>query len=855
MHNIKSITQKDRYGNMFSLELFEDQNVPMMMMIPDMPNGYNGADTSNHPGNPKGTDTVPAWLTPGENVVNAEASRLPGNQEKIDEMNEQGRAIQQAQGGPIPSYAAGGMEIPRYDGMLNSLGQRLGDRDGGPMYSAAGDFVTDSLLDRIRRIESGGDPNAISEAGAMGQYQIMPATAAQPGYGVTPLAAEDIRDPVKSREFARQYLMGIAAANPDFTEDEVITAYHSGVGNVRKAKEGTEALGPRGQAYAGKVNNAEVFPQELIDRGVTPSDLTQSNIKSGMFSANAATLPPVPTGGQGSGQYLPDAAAQAAGMGVPVIDDIPPVTSPYSEDIILDNKGRPQAVNPNRISKDIPKQIAETFAKNGDRKMYDRRMAEYKQAVKQNEAYQSYKKEKDKEELAVSNAPIEASIADIDAKIAAAKTAKDTVLVTALEARKAELEKEIKTPKKVSPSKSSSTEKDSIIAGLIAETNTGNAVTTPPKDITGAGVQGAKENPGFFEDTVNLFKEVLGDMFSGKDIARMAINYIGSRAMGYEHKGSLNYAMKDFADREETRQTQEFELIKANASNYTVASYNKYLQTRDINDLITKGKPAKVSDYLFVPGAGSIPSVTVDGVPMVAVRDLNNDGKFDYENAANLGAVKTVDNLHNPATVTKNLLETLKLEEARINKASGANDKDSDVKKVAFASDAIAQTAMSEYFKDLNDLNANPAQANRLIGEMKYAIRAWADAQAKTDEDLAYALPAFYFNRRIKKKTGLPSSAFGETKPENTLAIYNAVRDKTNGNEKIMNLYFDKARKNFEFAKQNNLLTKGFDYPGVNDNGYNGFAFYLNDLVTNGESGDAGKVYINADTIRKQRSN
>ena len=75
-------------------------------------------------------------------------------------------------------------------------------------------------------------------------------------------------------------------------------------------------------------------------------------------------------------------------------------------------------------------------------------------------------------------------------------------------------------------------------------------------------------------------------MFSGKDIARMAINYIGSRATGYEHNGSLNYAMKDFADREETRQEQEFELIKANAKNYSVASYNKYLQTRDVDDLI-----------------------------------------------------------------------------------------------------------------------------------------------------------------------------------------------------------------------------------------------------------------------------
>jgi hypothetical protein len=62
MMKLKSFTNKDRYGNMTSFEFYEDSNVPMMEGIPD------------HPGNPKGTDTVPAWLTPGEFVMNAEAT-------------------------------------------------------------------------------------------------------------------------------------------------------------------------------------------------------------------------------------------------------------------------------------------------------------------------------------------------------------------------------------------------------------------------------------------------------------------------------------------------------------------------------------------------------------------------------------------------------------------------------------------------------------------------------------------------------------------------------------------------------------------------------------------------------------
>src|SRR5210317_1499190 len=213
MH-IKKYTEKDRYGNTFSYEF----DVPSLQEIPK-------PDPSIF--KPKGTDTVPAMLTPGENVVNAEASRLPGIQPMLDKLNDMGRTIQKKQGGPIPSYKQEG-----------------------------GFVIDDTMLDAIKQVESGGDPNALSGVGAGGQYQIMPATAQQPGYGVTPISLEDRFDPNKSRSFAKQYLEGIMRANPDFTRDEVITAYHSGAGNVRKAKMGQEELGLRGQEYAGKVNAA-----------------------------------------------------------------------------------------------------------------------------------------------------------------------------------------------------------------------------------------------------------------------------------------------------------------------------------------------------------------------------------------------------------------------------------------------------------------------------------------------------------------------------------------------------------------------------------------------------------------------
>ena len=81
-------TQKDRYGNMKSIEIQTEGQLevpPMTSMIPQ----YEavGGLAKNHPGEPRGSDTVPAWLTPGEFVVNKEAVDIFGPQ--IKKMNGQ----------------------------------------------------------------------------------------------------------------------------------------------------------------------------------------------------------------------------------------------------------------------------------------------------------------------------------------------------------------------------------------------------------------------------------------------------------------------------------------------------------------------------------------------------------------------------------------------------------------------------------------------------------------------------------------------------------------------------------------------------------------------------------------------
>ena len=81
-------------------------------------NSFGNPET--HPGSARGEDTVPAWLTPGEAVLNKEAAEILGR-EKIQELNDMGMKTRYYKDGhwnvpnPAPQYANMGMvEATRY---------------------------------------------------------------------------------------------------------------------------------------------------------------------------------------------------------------------------------------------------------------------------------------------------------------------------------------------------------------------------------------------------------------------------------------------------------------------------------------------------------------------------------------------------------------------------------------------------------------------------------------------------------------------------------------------------------------------------------------------------------------------
>jgi len=135
------------------------------------------------------------------------------------------------------------------------IGPGYGASPVNPSQAMTEGMPSSSLMDRLRMIESGGKDTAVSSAGASGPYQIMRPTAGDPGFGVNPIAWSDVNDPVKSRQFATDYLgamMRRYKGNPALA----LAAYNAGAGTVDRmlqSGQGFSSLPRETQQYVMKI--------------------------------------------------------------------------------------------------------------------------------------------------------------------------------------------------------------------------------------------------------------------------------------------------------------------------------------------------------------------------------------------------------------------------------------------------------------------------------------------------------------------------------------------------------------------------------------------------------------------------
>jgi len=93
--------------------------------------------------------------------------------------------------------------------------------------------VDPDLFIRLINQESRFNPTAVSGVGAQGLGQVMPDTARSPGYGVRPLASEDLMDPQENLRFSADYLKAMLR---EFEGDVplALAAYNAGAGSVQE---------------------------------------------------------------------------------------------------------------------------------------------------------------------------------------------------------------------------------------------------------------------------------------------------------------------------------------------------------------------------------------------------------------------------------------------------------------------------------------------------------------------------------------------------------------------------------------------------------------------------------------------
>jgi uncharacterized protein (TIGR02594 family) len=123
---------------------------------------------------------------------------------------------------------------------------------GGGTQMAMGGFKdgrpSDALIAQLVRSESGGDPNAVSSKGAEGVFQQMPATRADPGYGVKPL-----QGPADQERFTRDYLTAMYALGQERMPNDpaafALGAYNAGPGRASAVASGKQKWPGETKAY------------------------------------------------------------------------------------------------------------------------------------------------------------------------------------------------------------------------------------------------------------------------------------------------------------------------------------------------------------------------------------------------------------------------------------------------------------------------------------------------------------------------------------------------------------------------------------------------------------------------------
>ena len=129
--------------------------------------------------------------------------------------------------------------------------------------------ATPELIERVIHAESGGDPSAVSPSGAIGIMQILPSTAADPGYGVSALSGSEeeivaqLLDPEINKRLGTSYLDAMLNRY-DGNAELALAAYNQGAGLVDKVANSEEPLAMFAEAFDQEAKEALPYVEKVL---------------------------------------------------------------------------------------------------------------------------------------------------------------------------------------------------------------------------------------------------------------------------------------------------------------------------------------------------------------------------------------------------------------------------------------------------------------------------------------------------------------------------------------------------------------------------------------------------------------
>jgi hypothetical protein len=513
--SIKKIMHKDRHGAQVSIEFGEGgaasqlveqflggMGVPAMQDIPQQ-----------HPGGPKGTDTVPAWLTPGEFVMNAEATRM--FEPQIEEMNNAGRAVQRQQGGSIPEYKAdgGGVDYP-YDYKRDRWGQIIpGGYELANLVSPAEDAAIAALtagassedVYNLSGIQADMVPNEeppVGETGT-GYRNLLERTEGSGPVSALVQGGLDVGNNISAGlKRAGTYLGGTNAPLSDAT---------LAVDAANRAKTGYDPV-------AAREEQARLEAANRIARAKAEEEYNRDKLTR-----------------QGEGYA---ATLNMFGLEVP----------PVNEDI----EAQITAIDKQRVLGQIPDTIAAARIR----------------ALRDKETINQIARET---AAAGEQKEVVSQVSELERQAELLEDAGYTDDANALREEAAGL-----TSGTVG-SKTEPEDDESTISSLIDAGNKAKEVETPE----GEGVDEDTKEPSAWDKVKDFFKEGFGTILDKGALSEAATLYLGSRALGYGHEGSLNFVAKRYGKGIEDK----LAIANKAVGKYTPESITKFKDTGNLNDL------------------------------------------------------------------------------------------------------------------------------------------------------------------------------------------------------------------------------------------------------------------------------